>query len=141
MHNLDQLTFLKLETCIYYFSFFDQMIVVKNWWFLFHLNILFHLKSFVRVNIKTFLWKKYAENVHQKLVPEPFLIFGNVQNSQCTQESSLEPRYFEIGLFRKTFKKVKIMKNKRSLEIVTSLSLGCNWPFHCYICNIHILFC
>ena len=118
MHNLHQLTFLKHETCIYYFSFFHQMIVLKNWWFLFHLNILFHLKSFAsppqkkttfkkpslfRVNIKTFLWKKYAENVHQKLLLEPFLIFGNVQNSQCMQEPSLEPKYFERGLLRKTF--------------------------------------
>ena len=30
----------------------------------------------------TSLWKKYAENVRQKLVPDPFLVLANIQNSQ-----------------------------------------------------------
>ena len=30
--------------------------------------------------------ENHAENVHQKLVPDPFLILVNNQNSHCMQE-------------------------------------------------------
>ena len=47
---------------------------------------------------------KYAENVHQDLVPDPFFMVLT-QNSYCMQEIILKIRYFERGL-SKTFKKV-----------------------------------
>ena len=35
------------------------------------------LGQLIEYQIRKFLWKKYAENVHQKLVPESFLVLAN----------------------------------------------------------------
>ena len=75
--------------------------------------------------VEYFLWKNHAENVHQKLVPDPFLILVKNQNSNCMQESLLNIRYFDRGLskIRKKVNSVsssephqskeKVIKNKR----------------------------
>ena len=39
-----------------------------------------------------------AENMHQKLVPDPFLILVNNPKQPCMQEILLKIRYFERGL-------------------------------------------
>ena len=45
----------------------------------------------------TILWENHAENVHQKLVPDPF--FGKkAKKAHCTQKIILKVRYFERGL-------------------------------------------
>ena len=43
-------------------------------------------------------YKSHAENVHQSLVPDPFLILVNTQNKHYMQEIYFEGRYFERGL-------------------------------------------
>ena len=48
--------------------------------------------------------KYHAENVHQKLAQDPFLILLN-NPKHCTQENHLKIRYSERGL-SKSFKKV-----------------------------------
>ena len=45
--------------------------------------------------LKIFLWKNHAENMHQKLVPDLFIIFVNNRNSHCMQEIALKVRYFK----------------------------------------------
>ena len=81
--------------------------------------------------------ENHAENVQQKLVPDLFTILVNNQNSHCMHNIVLKVRYFEKGL-SKGLKKgnfifffgtqslliVKIMKNKRGLELVTSCYSG-----------------
>ena len=47
-------------------------------------------------------------NVHQKLVPDPFLIFVNNRKCHCMQEIVLKIRYFERGL-SKNLKKVNFI--------------------------------
>ena len=49
--------------------------------------------------------ENHAENVHQKLVPDPVLFWETAQNSHCMQEILLKTRYLERGL-SKTFKTV-----------------------------------
>ena len=43
-------------------------------------------------------WKKYIENVHEKLVHDPFLILVNSPNSQWKRKTLLEVNYFERRL-------------------------------------------
>ena len=51
--------------------------------------------------IKKNSWKKYAENVQQKLVPDPFLILANTQKSQYMQVALSKIRHFERELLKK----------------------------------------
>ena len=46
----------------------------------------------------TFLRKNHKENVHEKLVPDPFLILVKSENSHCMQGFLLKIRYFERAL-------------------------------------------
>ena len=46
--------------------------------------------------------------MHQELVPDPFLISVITQNSHCMQEILLKIRFFEKGL-SKSFKKVNFI--------------------------------
>ena len=41
-----------------------------------------------------FLWKNEKENLHQKLVPDAFLILVNDQKSYCIQDIILKIWYF-----------------------------------------------
>ena len=82
-----------------------------------------------------FLWKYYAENMHQKLVADPFLILVNSPKQPLHARNCLKIRYFERGL-SKSLKQVyffsrtkpllmdKLSKTKTCLELVTSCSSG-----------------
>ena len=53
--------------------------------------------------------KNCAENVHRKLVPDPFLILvKNPKKNHCMQKIIFKTRYFEKGL-SKSPKKVRII--------------------------------
>ena len=47
------------------------------------------------LNTEHFLWKNYAENEHQKLAPDPYLILLT-QNSHCMQEIVIKIRFWKI---------------------------------------------
>ena len=49
--------------------------------------------------------------MHQKLVPDPFLILINIQNSHCMQEILLEIRYFERGVSKSLKKALFFLLN------------------------------
>ena len=51
-----------------------------------------------------FLGEKYAENVHQKLVPDPFLILVSSPKQLMYAETLLKIRYFERRLSKKPLK-------------------------------------
>ena len=59
-----------------------------------HLNINKHLENeFAHgwsIKRETFLWKNYAENMHQSPVFDPFLILLITQNSQSMQRTLLK---------------------------------------------------
>ena len=89
-----------------------------------------------------FLRKNLAESVHQKLVPDLFLILVNNPKQPLHAIIILKIRYFETGL-SKSLKKVfilfqtqsllvgKIMKNNRDLKLVTIHASGYKTsPFH-----------
>ena len=74
--------------------------------------------------------KNYAENAHQKLVPDHFLVLVNTvtQNSQYIARNSFKNKVFfkedyqifslhPVSFYGKHYKKQK--------ELVTSFSLGC----------------
>ena len=51
--------------------------------------------SFDRVNkYGTLLWKNYAENVHQKLVPDPFLILVSTPKQSLHARNSFKNKIF-----------------------------------------------
>ena len=50
----------------------------------------------------------HAENVHQKLVPNPFLILVKNTKSHCMVEIPLKIRYFQRGL-SKSLKKLNFI--------------------------------
>ena len=52
--------------------------------------------------------KNLAENVHQKLVPEPFLVFLNNPKQSFHARNCFKMRYFEQGL-SKSFKKLNFI--------------------------------
>ena len=59
------------------------------------------------LNKEHLLWKNHAENVHQKVVRDPFFILANNPISHCMQEILLKIRYFEREL-SKTLKKLTL---------------------------------
>ena len=75
--------------------------------------------------------KDIAENVHQKLVPDPIVILVNSLNSQIYARDPLENKLFWKRIIKKTrfflcaqyLLMDKIMKTKRCLELVTTLFL------------------
>ena len=81
--------------------------------------------------------KNHAENVHQKLVPDPFLILVNNPNPKQPLHARNSFRYFEIGLSN-SLEKVnfyfffgtqsllmhKVIKTKRGPELVTGCFSG-----------------
>ena len=48
-----------------------------------------------------FVWKNHAENMHQKIIPDSFLVLVNNQNRHYMQEILLQTGYFEIGLSKR----------------------------------------
>ena len=50
------------------------------------------------------LWKNYAENVHQKLAPDPFLIFINNPKQPLHERNSLKNFFLKVE-YQKAFKK------------------------------------
>ena len=46
------------------------------------------------LNKKTFLWENHAENVHQKLVPDPFLTMVYNQKQPLHTRNSFENKIF-----------------------------------------------
>ena len=63
--------------------------------------------------------------MHENLVPGPFLVLANSLKQAVHARNSFESkiRYFEKGLSKDFILFTnKIMKNKRGLELVTSLS-------------------
>ena len=61
-----------------------------------------------RIKEGTFLWKNHAQNVHQMLAPDPFLILLNNPKQPLHARNSLKIRYSEKGL-SKSIKKVKFI--------------------------------
>ena len=81
------------------------------------------------------LWKNHAENVHQKLVPDSFLILVNetkqpfyagnfFKNKSLLEDYQKALEKLTLFFFQiKFFFIDKIIKNRRGLELVTSSSL------------------
>ena len=44
------------------------------------------------------LWKRYAENVHQQLIQDPFILVNNQKKSFHTRDFFFKIRYLEEGL-------------------------------------------
>ena len=61
-------------------------------------NLMTHFVWYLEKEKRTFLWKNHAENMHQKVVPDPFLMLVNNPKQPLTQEIILKIRYFERGL-------------------------------------------
>ena len=55
--------------------------------------------------MEQFYEKSHAENEHQKLTPDSFLVLVNKSNNHCMQEIFLKLKYSERGL-SKSCKKV-----------------------------------
>ena len=82
----------------------------------------------------TFLWKNHAENVHQKLDLELFLILLNNAKQPFQARNPFKNKVFWKKINKKPLKKLssfflsnlldKVTKNKRGLELVTSPSWG-----------------
>ena len=49
----------------------------------------------VLIKYGTFLWKNYPQNIHQKLVPDPFLVLVNNPKQLFHSRNSFRIRYFE----------------------------------------------
>ena len=58
-------------------------------------------------NKEHFHGKKQAQNVYQKVVPDPFLILVNNPKQPCMQKTILKIRYFVRGL-SKSFQKLTL---------------------------------
>ena len=61
-------------------------------------NLMTHFVWYLEKEKRTFLWKNHAENMHQKVVPDPFLMLVNNPKQPLTQEIISKIRYFERGL-------------------------------------------
>ena len=62
-------------------------------------NKVLHWYNFVHwysITYGTFLWEYHAENVHQKIAPNPFLVLLNKPKQPL--HALFEIRYFERGL-------------------------------------------
>ena len=84
-----------------------------------------------------FYGKNHAENVHQKLAPDPFLILPNNPKQTLHEGNSFQNKKFWDD-YQKPLKKstlffllhpvpfngCKVIKNKRGLKLVTSCSSG-----------------
>ena len=57
--------------------------------------------SIDRVLNKTFLWKNYAENIHQKLVPDPILILVNNPKQSMHAGNSFKNKIFWKKIIKK----------------------------------------
>ena len=92
--------------------------------------------SIDRVLNKEHFYGKYAEHMHQKLVPDPLLILVNNPKHSLHAINFFEKRYFERG-FSKSLKSelyfffrthslltYKVIRNKRGLELVPRCSSG-----------------
>ena len=79
----------------------------------------------------------HAEKVHQKLVPDPFSILVNSPKQALHARNCFKDKIFSKRLIKKSLKSQlyvffrtqsflidKIIKNKRSLELVTSCYSG-----------------
>ena len=83
----------------------------------------------------TFLWKNYAENVHRKLAPDPFIISLNNPKQPLHARNSFLKKIIWKRIIKKTLKNLlyfffrtqsflmdRVIKNKRGLELVTTHS-------------------
>ena len=73
------------------------------------------------------MWKNYAKNMDQKLVPDPYLILVNNVKHPLHARRDWVPfsknfKFFEKGT--QSLLMEKVIKNKRGLELVTSWSSG-----------------
>ena len=59
--------------------------------------------SFDRVQV-TLLWKCHAENVHQKLVPDPFLVLVNNPKQPLLARNSFKNKIFWKRIIKKSLK-------------------------------------
>ena len=81
------------------------------------------------------LWKNHAKNVHEKLVPGPFLILVNNPKQQLHARNFLEIKYVEED-YQKALRKLTLFflsnpvhfngqnYQKRGLELLFSCSSG-----------------
>ena len=67
--------------------------------------------------------ENHAENVHQKLVPDPFLILVNDPKQPLHAINYFKNKIFWKRIIKKPLMD-KIIKNKSGLELVTSRSSG-----------------
>ena len=83
----------------------------------------------------TFLWKNYAENVHRKLAPDPFIISLNNPKQPLHARNSFLKKIIWKRIIKKILKNLldvffrtqsllmdRVIKNKRGLELVTTHS-------------------
>ena len=85
------------------------------------------------IKYRTFLWQNHAENVHQKLVTDPFLILVKNPKQPMHARNSFENKIFCKRIIKNPQKVYflfqtqslliyKIIEKKRGLELVTSCS-------------------
>ena len=104
------------------------------------------------IKYRIFLWKNHAENVHQKLAPEPFLILLNNPKQRLHAGNSSENKKFWKMIIKKTLKKStlffllnpvhfndKVIKNKRSLELGSSHSSGYETSSEKFLYSLYII--
>ena len=94
-----------------------------------HLNF----SPLIKYLIRSIFMEKSSENVHQKLVPDPFIYFGKQPKTLLHAINSFKIKNFERWL-SKTFKKITLFllsnpvpfngQSSRSLELVTCRSSG-----------------
>ena len=60
------------------------------------------------LNKEHFLWKNHAENMHQKLVPDPFFISVYNLKHNLHARNSFKNKILSKGDYRKPFKKLTL---------------------------------
>ena len=100
--------------------------------------LILKLSQLIEYQIREILMEKFAGSIHQKLVPDPFLILVSSPIKPIHAKKHLKIKYFERGL-SKNLSKFNlifsfwthslfmdfIIKNKRGLTLVISVSFGC----------------
>ena len=99
-----------------------------------------------------FLWKNHAENVHQKLAPNPFLILLHnpkqplharifFKNKILWKRIIKKPWKSQLYFFFETQSLLmdRIIKNNRGLELVTSRSSHCETSSKIFLYSLYII--
>ena len=103
------------------------------------------------VTFGKFLWKNHAENVHQKLARDPFLILVSKPKQLLHAINSFLNKIFWKRIIRKPLKNNftffqtqsllidKVIKSKSGLEQVSSCSSGYKTSSNIFLYSIHII--